>query len=80
MLIVNIPHLQLEEWRAQTLDTLFDIYSNEQFDDVFVSLGFMDLLRAVAERGAGAKKKKFIQEVLSDVNRFMEYKRKMIKF
>jgi hypothetical protein len=40
-LIVNIPCLELEEWRAQTIDTLFDVYSNEQFDGNFVQLGLM---------------------------------------
>lgn len=27
-LIINIPELSLEEWRAQTIDTVFDVYSN----------------------------------------------------
>ena len=79
-LIINIPHLQLEEWRAQTLDTLFDVYSNEQFDKTFVELGFMDILLTVAERAGTGKKKKFVKQVLADVTRFIDYKRKMIQF
>lgn len=41
----------------------------------------MQLLEAVRERGnSGKKKKKFIKEVLADIGRFLDYKRKMIKF
>ena len=40
----------------------------------------MQLLEAVRERGNSGKKKKFIKEVLADIGRFLDYKRKMIKF
>jgi hypothetical protein len=34
----------LEEWRGQTIDTIFDVYYNENFDTVFVELGLLELL------------------------------------
>ncbi len=79
-LIINIPELELEEWRAQAIDTLFDVYSNEQFDQIFVEAGFMQILEAVRARVGQGKKRKFIREVLQDITRFLDYKRKMIKF
>jgi hypothetical protein len=47
---------------------------------VFVELGFIQILEAILGRAGGGKKKKFIREVLQDITRFLEYKRKMIKF
>jgi hypothetical protein len=70
----------LEEWRAQTIDTVFDVYSNEQFDSIFVQLGFMEILQAVLQKAASGSKKKFIRDVLTDIRRFLDYKKKMIKF
>lgn len=37
-LLINIPELSLEEWRAQAIDTLFDVFSNEDFDVYLVQL------------------------------------------
>jgi hypothetical protein len=70
----------LEEWRAQTIDTVFDVYSNEQFDVIFVQLGFMEILQAVLQKAGPGNKKKFIRDVLTDIRRFLDYKKKMIKF
>jgi len=35
-LVINIPELALEEWRAQTIDTIFDVFSNETYDGYLV--------------------------------------------
>lgn len=40
-LILEIPEVQLEEWRGQAVDTLFDVYSNENFDSIFMDYGFV---------------------------------------
>ena len=40
----------------------------------------LGLLEKVLEHVGAGKKKKFVREVVSDVQRFLEYKRKMIKF
>ena len=43
-LVINIPQLALEEWRAQTIDTIFDVFSNETYDAYLVELGLLGLL------------------------------------
>ena len=58
---------------------MFDVYSNEDFDKVLVELGLLGLLEQLLGHQGSAKKKKFIRQVLSDIQRFLEYKRKMIK-
>lgn len=78
-MITNIPELTLEEWRGQTIDTVFDVYSNEDFDKILLELGLLGLLEQVLQHQGGAKKKKFIRQVLTDIQRFLEYKKKMIK-
>ena len=35
-LVINIPELALEEWRAQAIDTIFDVFSNETYDGYLV--------------------------------------------
>jgi len=37
-------------------------------------------LGEVLERAGSGKKKRFIREVLADIQRFLDYKKKMIKF
>jgi hypothetical protein len=71
------------------LDTIFDVYSNEKFDQAFVELGYFELLETIVKKGQSVgkgqskkserKKEKFITDVLKDVKRFLEYKHKMIK-
>jgi hypothetical protein len=39
----------------------------------------LGLLEQVLQHQGGAKKKKFIRQVLTDIQRFLEYKKKMIK-
>ena len=58
---------------------MFDVYSNEDFDKVLLELGLLGLLEQVLVHAGGAKKKKFIRQVLADIHRFLEYKKKMIK-
>jgi hypothetical protein len=79
-LIINIPHLTLEEWRGEVIDTVFDIFSNEQFDGYVVELGLLGILEQVLLHAGGGKKKRFVREVLADIQRFLAYKHKMIKF
>jgi hypothetical protein len=78
-LIVNIPELQLEEWRAQAIDTVFDVFSNENFDGFLVELGLLGVLEAVLQHAGSGKKKKFVKQVVTDIRRFLDYKHKMIK-
>jgi hypothetical protein len=40
----------------------------------------MQLLQGVQQRAGLSKKKRFIRQVLADINRFLEYKKKMITF
>ena len=77
---MKIPYSELEEWRGQAIDTLFDIYSNEQFDVNFNILGFMPLLGELLKMGQEKKKKsKFIKAVLEDIKRFIAYKQENMK-
>lgn len=78
-LVINIPELKLEEWRAQTIDTVFDVFSNEQFDAYLLELGLLGVLEKVAGHVGGAKKTKFVKDVITDIQRFLEYKKKMMK-
>ena len=84
-LIIQIPEMELEEWRGQAIDTLFDVYSNENFDQAFIELGFLPVLDEVLKTVSGKKQKqlkkksnKFINAVIADIHRFIEYKKKMI--
>ncbi len=56
---MEIPYMELEEWRAQVIDTLFDVYANEKFDDVFMDFGFVGLLEQAVligkKQGKGGK-------------------------
>lgn len=86
-LIGEIPEVQLEEWRGQAIDTLFDIYSNENFDKIFMSYGFIEILNQVLKVAGGnkmggksKKTSKFVNAVVSDIQRFIAYKKKMIGF
>lgn len=80
--------MQLEEWRGQAIDTVFDVYSNENFDKIFMEYGFVDILTQVLKvsggnSNLGAKSKKtnkFINAVVADIQRFIAYKKKMIGF
>lgn len=88
LLIVEIPEVQLEEWRGQAIDTVFDVYSNENFDKIFMEYGFVDILTQVLKVATansksstkGKKTNKFITAVVSDIHRFIAYKKKMIGF
>lgn len=37
------------------VDTVFDVYSNEKFDEAFVKLGYFDLLEQIIKQGATIK-------------------------
>lgn len=55
------------------------MYCNESFDKAFVELGFPQMLGQVLEVGRqNPPKVRFLKEVVSDLGRFVGYKRKMI--
>lgn len=49
------------------------------FDQYLLELGILELLEKVLNHVGGGKKKKFVRQVVTDIQRFLEYKRKMIK-
>jgi hypothetical protein len=62
--------------QCQCLDTLFDIYCNENFDVTFRNLGLLGLVEAALNAMKGINKKsKFFRQVAQDLKRFIEYKR-----
>lgn len=65
--------------QCQCLDTLFDIYCNEDFDTIFKELGFMAFMEgASSAMKALNKKSKFYRQVQQDLKRFIEYKREQL--
>lgn len=44
-----------------------------------MELGILKLLEQVLSHVGSGKKKKFVREVVADIQRFLEYKHKMIK-
>lgn len=58
------------------MDTIFSVYSNENFDKTFSSLGYMQLLSQALQALSGYKHKtKFTKSVQQDLVRFIEYKK-----
>lgn len=65
--------------QCQCLDTLFDVYNNEDFDQTFKNLGFLSLLeQALGVMKSMKSKSKFFKQVLADLKRFIEYKREQM--
>lgn len=67
------------ELQCQCLDTIFSVYSNENFDKIFVSLGYMQLLTQGLQALSAYKHKiKFTKVVQQDLIRFIEYKKEKL--
>jgi hypothetical protein len=65
--------------QCQCLDTLFDIYCNEDFDIIFRNLGMLGLAEGALTVMKGINKKsKFFRQVTQDLKRFIEYKREQM--
>jgi len=73
---------------TQALDAMFDVYSEENHDDVFVHLGILTLLKEgypLLKQKAKSLKKMFdpeefgtIKDAINNLKRFIEYKEKHI--
>lgn len=74
--IVKSQNLELQ---CQCLDTVFSVYSNEDFDKTFKNLGYMELLYQGMEALNSYKHKiKFTRVVHQDLARFIEYKKQKL--
>ena len=72
----------MQEWRGQCIDTVFDVYSNQNFDGVLLEYGFPQILDHILKMMSGTqikntKRNKFVKAVFKDLGRFIEYKKKM---
>lgn len=72
MMTSNSSNLTLQ---CQCLDTLFDIYCNEDFDVTFKELGLIGFLETALQAMKSLNKKsKFFRQVAQDLKRFIDYK------
>ena len=68
------------ELQCQCFDTLFSVYSNEDFDVNSKGLALLELLKEGLVALNGIKGgKKFVRLVKKDLERFVEYKTDMLK-